>query len=278
VHEPEPLPAVVLLLDCCYAGAFERGMAARADRGMGIEERFGGRGRAVITASSAMEYAFEGTELADSSDQTPSLFTSALVRGLETGDADRDQDGQAVSGGILLGTAAAVTWGWLGDAANAVTTRYGEPGLGLWLSLASGLVLTLAACIAAVAMVRAGTRPTPPAPRAALPWLVTFLGAAGALVFFAIRDQIQVAAAPGLAIIALAFLVSAVAVLATPRQLAVGLLAGWIAGALAVVGFYLINLPRNGIERTGILAFGATLVALLVATIPFSRADRARPG
>jgi hypothetical protein len=84
---------VVLLLDCCYAGAFERGMVARAGRGVGIEERFGGRGRAVITASSAMEYAFEGDELADVAEPKPSVFTSALVEGLETGEADRDQDG-----------------------------------------------------------------------------------------------------------------------------------------------------------------------------------------
>jgi hypothetical protein len=84
---------VVLLLDCCYAGAFERGMTARAGTGMGIEEQFGGRGRAVITASSAMEYAFEGEELADAGGASPSVFTSALVEGLESGEADRDQDG-----------------------------------------------------------------------------------------------------------------------------------------------------------------------------------------
>jgi WD40 repeat protein len=84
---------VVLLLDCCYAGAFERGMVARASTGVGIEEHFGGRGRAVITASSAMEYAFEGEELADAQQRRPSVFTSALVEGLETGEADRDQDG-----------------------------------------------------------------------------------------------------------------------------------------------------------------------------------------
>ncbi len=84
---------VVLLLDCCYAGAFERGMTARAGSEVGIESQFGGRGRAVITASSAMEYAFEGDVLADASEVAPSVFTSALVEGLETGDADRDQDG-----------------------------------------------------------------------------------------------------------------------------------------------------------------------------------------
>ena len=84
---------VVLLLDCCYAGAFERGMTARAGAGVGIESQFGGRGRAVITASSAMEYAFEGDQLADTREMAPSVFTSALVDGLQTGEADRDQDG-----------------------------------------------------------------------------------------------------------------------------------------------------------------------------------------
>jgi hypothetical protein len=84
---------VVLLLDCCYAGAFERGMTPRAGTEVGIEAQFGGRGRAVITASNAMEYAFEGDELADTRASQPSVFTSALVKGLTTGDADRDQDG-----------------------------------------------------------------------------------------------------------------------------------------------------------------------------------------
>ena len=86
---------VVLLLDCCYAGAFERGMTARAGGGVGIEAQFaGGQGRAVITASDAMQYAYEDGELAATGEQGPSVFTSALVSGLQTGEADRDQDGQ----------------------------------------------------------------------------------------------------------------------------------------------------------------------------------------
>ncbi len=86
---------VLLLLDCCYAGAFARGMTARAGGGVDVNERLGGRGRAVITASSALQYAFEGDTLADGevADTTPSIFTSALVKGLRTGDADRDLDG-----------------------------------------------------------------------------------------------------------------------------------------------------------------------------------------
>jgi hypothetical protein len=84
---------IVLFLDCCYAGAFDRGMRARATKVMDLEERFGGRGRAVITASGAVEYAFEGGELTESGDPAPSVFTTAMVRGLTSGEADRDQDG-----------------------------------------------------------------------------------------------------------------------------------------------------------------------------------------
>jgi hypothetical protein len=91
--------SIVLLLDCCYGGAFSQGVTVRAAGELRVLDSFpsgklgGGRGRAVITASSAMEYAFEGDHLADDQSQQPSVFTAALVDGLATGDADRDQDG-----------------------------------------------------------------------------------------------------------------------------------------------------------------------------------------
>ncbi|TQS27972.1 caspase, EACC1-associated type [Microbispora sp. KK1-11] len=84
---------MILLLDCCYAGAWARGALPRAGMGVHVEEQFGGHGRVVITASNAMEYAFDGAELADAQEQAPSVFTRALVEGLESGDADHDQDG-----------------------------------------------------------------------------------------------------------------------------------------------------------------------------------------
>jgi hypothetical protein len=92
---------IVLFLDCCYGGAFERGMAPRAAGVVDVADQFqqreaelsSGRGRVVITASNAMEFAFEGTDLADAVAQQPSIFTGALVEGLTTGAADRDQDG-----------------------------------------------------------------------------------------------------------------------------------------------------------------------------------------
>ncbi|WP_433297166.1 caspase family protein [Actinoplanes sp. CA-030573] len=95
---------VVLLLDCCYGGAFERGVVHRAGDGVDVGDQFRqrqlgeGRGRVVITASTAMEYAFEGAQLADGAATTPSIFTGALVEGIRTGDADRDRDGRVTLG------------------------------------------------------------------------------------------------------------------------------------------------------------------------------------
>ena len=51
---------IVLLLDCCFGGAFARGLAHRAGESVAIKEEFEGQGRVVLTASRAMEYAFEG--------------------------------------------------------------------------------------------------------------------------------------------------------------------------------------------------------------------------
>lgn len=90
--------SIVLFLDCCYGGAFGQGVAVRAAGPVNVMDSFpagrlGGRGRAVISASSAMEYAFEGTTLAADHQASPSVFTSAVVDGLRTGDADRDEDG-----------------------------------------------------------------------------------------------------------------------------------------------------------------------------------------
>jgi hypothetical protein len=86
---------IVLLLDCCYSGAFARGHVARSGEAVDVQERFDGRGRVVITASTAMEYAFEISADADvSGEGTPSLFTGAVLQGLRTGDADLDVDGR----------------------------------------------------------------------------------------------------------------------------------------------------------------------------------------
>src|SRR5256886_4070141 len=47
-----------------------------------------GRGRVVLTATSATQLAWEGDE-----PTSPSIFTRYLVRGLKTGEADSNKDG-----------------------------------------------------------------------------------------------------------------------------------------------------------------------------------------
>ncbi|MGH3791857.1 MAG: caspase family protein, partial [Pseudonocardiaceae bacterium] len=75
--------SIVLLLDCCYSGAFARGLArGSTDAEKVLGQQLGGHGRMVITASDKLEYAY-GSE-----------FTNVVVRGLETGAADLDGDGQ----------------------------------------------------------------------------------------------------------------------------------------------------------------------------------------
>jgi uncharacterized caspase-like protein len=82
----------VLILDSCFSGAFAHGSKGEAD--LGLRDRFlgHGRGRVVLTASTATEYSFEG-DPADAADPAGSVFTAALVRGLRTGEADTDHDG-----------------------------------------------------------------------------------------------------------------------------------------------------------------------------------------
>jgi uncharacterized caspase-like protein len=81
----------VLILDCCHSGAFARGMVAKGGESVDIRDRFEGRGRVVLTASNATQYAFQGDEIIGKGNR--SVFTHHLVRGLETGEADLGDDG-----------------------------------------------------------------------------------------------------------------------------------------------------------------------------------------
>jgi hypothetical protein len=81
----------VLILDCCYSGAFPAGRFAKSDRAVHALERFQGRGRTVLTASDAAQYSFEGDDIHGSG--VRSVFTRFLVDGIKTGRADLDGDG-----------------------------------------------------------------------------------------------------------------------------------------------------------------------------------------
>ena len=82
----------ILILDCCFGGAFAASLLHKghADT-VEVNERFQGEGRVILTASTAMEFAFEEDR---QEDQTPilSVFTRTVVEGLRTGKADDDND------------------------------------------------------------------------------------------------------------------------------------------------------------------------------------------
>jgi len=78
----------VLILDCCFSGAFAKDMQARKAEVVAIDLKaeLGSEGRAVLTSSTATQVSYErdGT----------GIYTRYLVQGLETGAADRDEDGK----------------------------------------------------------------------------------------------------------------------------------------------------------------------------------------
>jgi hypothetical protein len=85
----------VVILDCCFSGAFARGGAkGGTDAELRLRDRFiaHGRGRAVLTASKDNQRSWEGKPIGEGV-AAPSVFTSALVEGLRTGAADADGDG-----------------------------------------------------------------------------------------------------------------------------------------------------------------------------------------
>jgi len=88
----------VLVLDCCYAGAFPGGSGVKGDTAVHALEQLSGRGSVVLTSSDATQYSFEGDQLTETGATSPgsgpsSLFTRFLVEGLSTGRADLDGDG-----------------------------------------------------------------------------------------------------------------------------------------------------------------------------------------
>ncbi|MBE9245948.1 ABC transporter substrate-binding protein [Microcystis aeruginosa LEGE 00239] len=74
----------IIILDCCFSGALVQGMPIKGE--LNIQEELGGKGRAILTSSSPIEYSFE------SEDNDLSIYTKYLVEGIETGAADKDGD------------------------------------------------------------------------------------------------------------------------------------------------------------------------------------------
>ena len=76
-----------IILDCCYSGAFAEGWQTKSV-GLKLKQELGGEGRVVLTSSTATQTSFqqEGEEL--------SLYTQYLIEGIETGAANKNEDGK----------------------------------------------------------------------------------------------------------------------------------------------------------------------------------------
>lgn len=85
----------ILILDCCYGGAIVEGAKSENVVGQNVNSILSfqpsGFGRIIITASEAMQYAFDGKRVEGQTQN--SAFTNYLVEGLRTGKADSDNDG-----------------------------------------------------------------------------------------------------------------------------------------------------------------------------------------
>jgi formylglycine-generating enzyme required for sulfatase activity/uncharacterized caspase-like protein len=77
----------VIILDSCFSGAFAKGVKAKDSGSVNPEQFLGGKGTAILTASTSTQYALtqEGFDL--------SVYTHYLVEGIRTGGADQDDDG-----------------------------------------------------------------------------------------------------------------------------------------------------------------------------------------
>jgi uncharacterized caspase-like protein len=84
----------VLVLDCCHSGAFAVGTKGVVGASVGTASAFEGKGygRVVLTATDATQYAWEGDKVIGEAQN--SVFTRHFIRGLQTGEADTDFDGE----------------------------------------------------------------------------------------------------------------------------------------------------------------------------------------
>ncbi|MFE9691424.1 type VII secretion protein EccCb [Micromonospora sp. NPDC005806] len=84
----------VILLDCCYGGAFEgHGLKTTDDLAIDGELKTG-YGRYVITATNAVERADDGRPASETEPRLRSAFTETVIQGLSTGAADMTGQGR----------------------------------------------------------------------------------------------------------------------------------------------------------------------------------------
>lgn len=77
-----------IILDCCFSGAFDPNLAVKDDSSIDLKGQLGAEGRVVLASSSHIQASFGQKEAS-----RLSIYTDCLVNGLNTGEADLDNDG-----------------------------------------------------------------------------------------------------------------------------------------------------------------------------------------
>jgi hypothetical protein len=74
----------VLILDSCFSGAIAEGLTVKSGSNVDIQRELGGKGRAILTSSSAVQKSFhiQGYDL--------SIYTHYLIEGIQTGAANQE--------------------------------------------------------------------------------------------------------------------------------------------------------------------------------------------
>jgi uncharacterized caspase-like protein len=77
----------IVVLDCCFSGAFAEGMLAKDSGNLDLRAQLGGEGRVVLASSASTQYSFDAAETG------LSTYTQFLVHGIASGEADLNHDG-----------------------------------------------------------------------------------------------------------------------------------------------------------------------------------------
>ena len=81
-----PAKQIAIILDCCFSGMFGKWRKGKHEGGQAIQQQLGGEGRAILTASRDLDFAFPMENL------SISAYTHFLLEGVTTGKANQNND------------------------------------------------------------------------------------------------------------------------------------------------------------------------------------------
>jgi hypothetical protein len=185
---------------------------------------------------------------------------------------------QWVGPGLVLGITATSTWG-LAYLISSFADSDGDGfNLGFYLDVVAHLLLIAAGCLAAVRLARLDqVRVRSLSRHDRIKWLIVVLGAVGALLMFLTAIDVGPSDA-GIGALTnwlgfLSIALPASAVLLRPRQLGVPVLAGWLAGGLALTISTGVLINTMSADTTRIEVFLISLLALAATTAVWGKQE-----